>query len=161
MDLHFLTLEQLIIANHDRSALTLSADETAAVMRMIGYGPKTMTEVAIELDRADTERRSSLQHGDRVLDPMDGEWRTVRNVENAGVYTEDGGCMYIDDCRDVLLPGEEAPDHVYLVEFQTLSMHVPANSAPHAWSLFAERNDLLDTYGHALPEGAQIKKIER
>ena len=48
-----------------------------------------------------------VKHGDRVLDPIDGLRRTVTHVRDGAAYMEDGGCMTIAECTDILLPGEE------------------------------------------------------
>ena len=47
--------------------------------------------------------------GDRVRDPLDGEYRTVSNVENMTVYMTDGGAMGLRECTDILLPSERIP----------------------------------------------------
>ena len=160
MDLHFLTLERLIIATREQSTVFLDVNEASAIIRMLGYGRKTMTEIATELDRLDAERRSNLQVDDRVLDPIDGEWRTVRRVEDTTVHMKDGGCMGTQECRDVLLPGETPADHVYRIEFLSFMQHIAASSIPHAWSVFIQRNNLTATYGYAVPENATIHRTQ-
>ena len=44
--------------------------------------------------------------GDRVRDPFDGTWRTVARIDGDTAYMTDGGCMNVDECRDIRLPGE-------------------------------------------------------
>ena len=50
----------------------------------------------------------SIDIGDRILDPLDNERRTVSHFSKDGqsVFMEDGGVMGIDECIDILLPGE-------------------------------------------------------
>ena len=66
MDLHFLTLERLIIATREQSTVFLDVNEASAIIRMLGYGRKTMTEIATELDRLDAERELWPEVGDGV-----------------------------------------------------------------------------------------------
>lgn len=47
-----------------------------------------------------------IQPGDRVKDPLDGEWRTVSHVVDDSVFMQDGGVMGLQECRAVLLPSE-------------------------------------------------------
>ncbi len=161
MDLHCLTLERLTIATNERSTLILDANEAGAILRMLNYGRTALTKVATELDRRDTKRRSNLQLDDRILDPIDGKWRTVQRVENTTVYMTDGGCMGTQECWDVLLPGETPADHVYRIEFLSFMQHIAANSIPHAWTVFVERNNLTSTYGYAVPDNAAITVLEK
>ena len=53
----------------------------------------------------------SIDIGDRILDPMDGERRTVSHFSEDGqsVFMTDGGVMGLDECKDILLPGELEP----------------------------------------------------
>ena len=53
--------------------------------------------------------------GDRVRDPMDGEWRTVTQIVDTTVYMEDGGCMGIEECAEatIALPSEDINDPVF------------------------------------------------
>ena len=61
-----------------------------------------LTAAAWERERAG----KFVRPGDRVRDPHGGAWRTVARVENTTVHMTDGGCMGIDECRDVRLPSE-------------------------------------------------------
>lgn len=47
-----------------------------------------------------------VAEGDRVRDPFDGTWRTVARIDGDTAYLTDGGCMNVDECRDIRLPGE-------------------------------------------------------
>ena len=58
-------------------------------------------------DMTEAERDALPVHvGDRVRDPLDGRWRAVKRVEGGTVYMTDGGCMGIDECREIRLPSE-------------------------------------------------------
>ena len=58
-------------------------------------------------DMPRTERETRVAVGDRVRDPMDnGRWRTVTRIEGTTVFMADGGCMGIDECREIRLPSE-------------------------------------------------------
>lgn len=53
------------------------------------------------------DRETRVAIGDRVRDPLDnGRWRTVTRIEGTTVYLADGGCMGIDECREIRLPSE-------------------------------------------------------
>lgn len=43
----------------------------------------------------------TIQAGDKVVDPTDGNWRTITRVDGDDVYTSDGGTMHIDELEDV------------------------------------------------------------
>ena len=47
-----------------------------------------------------------VAEGDRVRDPFSGTWRTVKRIDSDTAYMTDGGCMALDECRDIRLPGE-------------------------------------------------------
>ena len=49
--------------------------------------------------------------GDKVRDPLDGQWRVVSQIIGEGVYFTDGGVMDIAECRDIRLPSEPIPEH--------------------------------------------------
>ena len=55
-----------------------------------------------------------IEIGDRVLDKMDNEWRTIIEIHEDGegdgeVFMADGGVMSVKECEnsDILLPGEK------------------------------------------------------
>lgn len=106
MSQHFFTLERVIAANREGAGLLLTHGEVSAVMRLIGHGRKSMTDAAANLDRLQSIREYVVHEGDRVLDPMDGEWRTVARIEGTTVHMQDGGCMDIDECNEVRVAGE-------------------------------------------------------
>ena len=43
----------------------------------------------------------TIQAGDKVIDPLDGNWRTITRVDGDDVYTSDGMTMHIDELEDV------------------------------------------------------------
>ena len=51
-----------------------------------------------------------LDEGDRVRDPLDGEWHTVRHRSGDEVVMTDGGVMSLQECiaAEKLLPSESA-----------------------------------------------------
>lgn len=51
-----------------------------------------------------------IEPGDRVRDPLDGELRTVSRVQRTSVFMEDGGVMARNECTEVRLPSEQAPE---------------------------------------------------
>ena len=54
-------------------------------------------------------REQHVEIGDRVLDPLDGQRRTVARIEGTTVHMEDGGVMALHACTNVLLPSEPEP----------------------------------------------------
>ena len=55
-------------------------------------------------------RTNDIEIGDRVRDPLDGQWRCITRIDGNTVYMDDGGVMSRRECTDVLLPGESEPD---------------------------------------------------
>ena len=58
---------------------------------------------------SDKKTNGTLSPGDRVWDPMNQRRRTVSQIQDTTVFMEDGGVMGLDECTDVLLPGEPDP----------------------------------------------------
>ena len=50
-----------------------------------------------------------IEPGDRVIDPLDGDVRTVDYISGYTAYMTDGGCMGTDEIDHVYLPGETIP----------------------------------------------------
>ena len=53
-----------------------------------------------------TNNPLQIEPGDRVLDPLDNEYRTVSHIDNESVFMTDGGVMHISECQKILLPSE-------------------------------------------------------
>lgn len=49
----------------------------------------------------------NIESGDTLVDPIDGEHRTVSHVWNDTIYLYDGGVMGMDEDFEIRLPGEE------------------------------------------------------
>ena len=68
--------------------------------RVLDETPVVETNPVVDDDPA------HVAEGDRVRDPFDGRWRTVARIEGDTAYMADGGCMNVEECRDIRLPGE-------------------------------------------------------
>ena len=55
---------------------------------------------------------TDIYTGDRIVDPMDGEIRTVDYVDGDTVYLSDGGAMGVNECESVMLESETADSFV-------------------------------------------------
>ena len=69
-----------------------------------------------------------VEVGDRVRDPLDGEWREVIRVDGSEkmAWMADGGVMSIDECTEIATPSEDlavaAQDHIVTVTPGKLGM---------------------------------------
>lgn len=54
-------------------------------------------------------RTIDIEPGDRVLDPLDGQRRTIARIDGDTVHMADGGVMGRRECTDILLPSEPEP----------------------------------------------------
>ena len=85
------------------SAYRLNASASGVSIEAIGDDELAMPE---------PPARVPVAVGDRVRDPLDGQWRLVTGIDPCGTVTmADGGCMSITECEaaEKLLPGECVP----------------------------------------------------
>ena len=108
-DLHVLQAAQAIAAEHECHSVVQQIGNMIelyyADAAQLEDGRQILSE---QRDMTRAERETRVAIGDRVRDPMDnGRWRTVTRIEGTTVYMADGGCMGIDECREIRLPSEK------------------------------------------------------
>lgn len=96
--------------------------------------------------------RPDVAVGDRVRDPMDGQWRTVARLpQGAGdttVHMTDGGVMCITECTDIRLPSEPLDDGMTQAEYDERmdKLHDLHGKRAHAHELAGNDSTLADEW---------------
>lgn len=94
------------------------------------------------MEHAATET-APVQPDDRVLDPLNRQWRTVARLDGSTVYMTDGGCMGLDECltAEIRLASESLEDPADILGVAPDALNSPAAPVCMESSVLRDRRD--------------------